>query len=317
MARSVGSAHETDETMAPSVTVVISTRDRGARIVQTIQTIQASTRPDFELRIVDQSADHVTEASVRQSVNDPRVRYIRSATRGVSTGRNIGVAGARSELIAITDDDCEVPATWLQDIMAAFEVDPRIGLVFGNVLPFPHDRASGFVPAYVRDEPFLARSIRDKHQVEGGSACMALRRSVWQALGGFDEMLGVGSRLRSGAESDFTIRCLLAGHFVFETPTVSVIHHEFHTWEQGRGIVERYWYGTGAMFVKQLKCGHWAILPLLGRLAWRWAFGRSRFAMSLGRYPHRLFRLWSFIRGFMAGGMTPVDRVTRRYVRRQ
>lgn len=301
----------------PSVTVVISTRERGDRIVQTIRTIQANTHADFELRVVDQSTVDDTEAAVRESLTDPRIRYIRSATTGVSTGRNIGIAGAQSELIAITDDDCEVPATWLQEFVAAFAVDPRIGIVFGNVLPCQHDATAGFVPAYVRQEPFLARSLRDKLDVEGGSACMGLRRSVWQELGGFDEMLGLGAPLRSGGESDLTIRCLLAGHFVFETPKASVIHHEFHTWEEGRSVVERYWYGTGAMFVKQLKCGHWSVLQLLVRLAWRWAVGRSRFATSLGRSPYRLFRLVSFLRGFLAGGMIPVDRLTRRYVHRK
>jgi GT2 family glycosyltransferase len=299
------------------MTVVISTRDRGDRIIRTIRTIQANTYPDFELRVVDQSRHDGTERAIRDSLTDPRIRYIRSETTGVSIGRNIGIAGAQSELIAITDDDCEVSATWLQELDAAFDVDRRIGVVFGNVLPCRHDPAAGFVPAYVRTEPFLARSIRDKLDVEGGSACMALRRSVWQQLGGFDEMLGVGAPLRSAGESDFTIRCLLAGHFVFETPKVSVIHHEFHTWQEGRPVVERYWYGTGAMFAKQLKCRHWSVLQVLVGLAWRWAFGRSRFATSLGRGPFRLFRLVSFVRGFMAGAIAPVDRATKRYVYRK
>jgi glycosyltransferase involved in cell wall biosynthesis len=300
--------------LLPSVTVVISTRDRGDRIGRTIRTIQAGTQPDFELWIVDQSRTSDTEASVREYLADRRIRYIRSAATGVSTGRNTGIASARNEIIAITDDDCEVAATWLEEIEAAFRIDPRIAVVFGNVLPCEHDPKAGFVPAYMRKEPFLARRLSDKLDVEGGSACMALRRSVWHALGGFDEMLGAGAPLRSAAETDFTVRCLVAGYFVFETPRISVVHHEFLNPEQGRAVVERYWFGTGAMYAKQLKCGHWSIIQVLVRLAWRWALGRSRFASSLGATPFRLYRLVSFLRGFVAGGIVPVDRATSHYV---
>jgi GT2 family glycosyltransferase len=264
--------------------------------------------------VVDQSEDDATEASLQLFLANPRMRYIRSATKGVSTGRNIGIANAQSELIAITDDDCEVPANWLQELVAAFTVDRRIGIVFGNVLPGPHDRALGFIPAYVRKEPFLARSIREKPQVEGISACMGLGRSVWQVLGGFDPMLGIGAPLKSGAESDLTIRALLAGYYVYEAPNVAIIHHGFRTWEQGWPVIRRYWYGTGAMLVKHLKCGHWSVLQLLLRLAWRWAFGQSRVGASLGNRPYKLLRLSSFVRGFMAGGFIPVDRITGHYM---
>jgi GT2 family glycosyltransferase len=290
-----------------SITVVIATRERGDRVVSAVASVRANDYPDWELIVVDQSRDDQTEAALRRWSADARIRYLRSPTRGVSHGRNIGIGQARSELVAITDDDCEVSADWLRELAAAFATDERVGIVFGNVLPGPHDPALGFVPAYVRNAPFHGRGMRDKHRVEGMSACMGLRRTVWHALGGFDPLLGVGAPFESAAESDLTIRALLAGYVVYETPDAAVVHHGFRTWEEGRALIRRYWYGTGAMLAKHLKRGHLSVARLLVQLAWRWAFGRSRVAASLGSDRYRALRLSSFIRGFAAGWRTPVD----------
>ena len=143
------------------ITVVISTRNRGAGIVRTLQTILRSDYRNFEVRIVDQSEDELTESAIRPFLGDLRVHYTRTTQKGVSVGRNLAIRGSRSELIAATDDDCEIPADWLRELAAAFALDSRIGIVFGNVLSGPHDSKAGFVMAYVRQDTHLARSIRE------------------------------------------------------------------------------------------------------------------------------------------------------------
>lgn len=230
---------------------------------------------------------------------------------GVSTGRNIGIVSASAEIIAIIDDDCEVAGDWLRELHAAFEVDDRIGVVFGNVLPAAHNRRAGFIPSYVRQEPCLVHNIRQKHRAEGISACMGVRRSVWRALGGFDQMLGAGAPFKSAGETDFAIRALLAGYSIYETPRVRVTHHGFRTWEQGRPLIQGYMFGLGAMLVKHIKWGRWSVIHVIRQLAWRWAFGRP--VVDLGQRPPRFLRLRSFVQGFVAGANTTVDKATGHY----
>jgi GT2 family glycosyltransferase len=198
--------------------------------------------------------------------------------------------------------------------VSSFAVNLRTGIIFGNTLPASHDHTVGFIPAYVRREPFLARGLHEKHRVEGISACMGLRRSLWQVLGGFDEMLGAGSPFKSAEEMDFTIRALLAGYFVYETPDVMVVHHGFRTWEQGANLIQGYLYGIGAMFIKHIKCGHWEVIQLLAHLAWRWAFKNP--AVDFGHRPSRWLRLSGFIQGFLAGAHHPLDKTKGRYIRK-
>jgi len=286
------------------MTVAIGTRNRGDSIVRTVRTILACDHPAWELRIVDQSDDERTAEALAPFLEHPRIRYRRSRTVGIATARNLAVAEAPSELIAITDDDCEMAADWLREVEAAFALDARIGLVFGNVLPGPHDTRAGFVPAYVQDEPALARGLRDKNRVEGAAASMAVRRSAWRALGGFDETLGPGAHLRSGEETDLTIRALRMAFFVYQTPRARVTHHGFYPWAQHRDVMDKYWYGTGAAFARNVAADPVGMARVLAGLAGRWATRLSPVASSLDARPHRLARLSAFARGFAAGLVT-------------
>lgn len=295
----------------PPITVVVSTRNREMEIGETIETILRNDYPDFEVRVIDQSDGNGTEASLRRFLSDPRFCYVKTTARGVSVGRNLGIEGAKNEIIAMTDDDCRTPPDWLRELASSFGVDRRIGVIFGNVHPGPHDSRGGFVPSYTRKDAFLARSILDKRRVEGISACMGLKKSVWRALHGFDELLGSGAPFRSAEETDFTIRALLAGYYVFETPAFSVCHLGFRTWEQGRHLIEGYLYGIGAALVKNLKGRHGSVLILILNLMGRWAAGHPR--VDFGHLPPRGLRLRAFARGFIAGAAHPVDGATGHY----
>ena len=300
-----------DTTKIPFVSAVISTRDRGALVAKTVRSLLVNEYPDFEVIIVDQSRDNATEVALQPFLSNPRLRYFRTQTKGVSNGRNLGIKHAKGEFVAITDDDAELPAAWLRELINAFQIDPKIGIVFGNVLAAPHDVNAGFIPDYTLNQPFLARNLRENRRLGGLSVCMGIRKSVWQHLKGFDPMLGAGGLLKSGAETDFTVRTLLTGYFVYETPQVVLIHHGFRSWKEGRQLIHRYWYGTGAMFMKHIRCGHWSVIPLFFQMAWRWAFARP--VIGVGRHSHKWLRLVSFLQGLIKGGIVPLNKTISQY----
>jgi GT2 family glycosyltransferase len=267
---------------------------------------------DVEIVVVDQSDDDATQ-SVLAELGTPRVRYVRTGTRGVAAARNLGIRHATGAIIAFTDDDCLVPPDWIEGVMAAFAIDDRIGIVFGNVIARPHDPAVGIIPEYVRSEPALARAIAEQHRTDGMSACMGVRRSVWRAVGGFDELLGAGAPLKSAAEGDFALRALQRGHFVYQTPRWGVLHDGFREWGESRTLIHRYLFGTGAMLAKSLRLGEQGALQLLLLFAWRWAFGRPPVRVGAPEHPRRWIRVVSFVRGFAAGLLMPIDRSTGHY----
>jgi GT2 family glycosyltransferase len=213
----------------------------------------------------------------------------------------LGARHARGEILAYTDDDCTVPPDWLRTIADAFRADERIGMVFGNILAGPHDRDRGFVQAYVRKSSFTATKATQKHLVEGIGACMAIRRDVWEAVGGFDLALGAGGRFRSAEDTDLSLRVLLAGFHVHETPVISVEHHGFRTWEQRPAMFRNYLYGLGAMTGKHLRLGNWQVLNLMLAYAFRWSVTGP--VVELGPRPPRLLRLQAYASGILSGAL--------------
>jgi hypothetical protein len=212
----------------------------------------------------------------------------------------------------MTDDDCRVPSDWLRRTAGAFAHGDRIGIVFGNIVAAPHDRAKGFISAYQRKTRFVAAGIRDKPKVEGIGACMGVRRDVWVALKGFDEILGAGSRFKSADDTDFAIRALLSGYEICDTPEVHVVHHGFRTWSEGKVLIAGYLFGIGAMLAKHVRCRHWPVLHVVRALARRWMFERP--VVEFGFTPSRSLRLSGFVKGFIAGATAPIDRRTGQFV---
>ena len=289
------------------VAVIVCTRGRGGRVLDTVRSILTSSISNFELYVVDQNDDRHATGLLEGAVDAPRLHGL-SSPRWLSIGRNTAAAATTAELLAFTDDDCTVTPGWLSELTAPFASDPRIGIVFGSVRAAPHDREAGFIPSYQRREPFVARTVFAKHRVEGIGASMAVRRSVWIELHGFDELLGAGARLRSAEETDFTIRALLAGHFVAETPDAAVIHYGFRSWDEGRAVIRGYLHGIGATLAKHVKRGRFTVLAVAAQLALRFTVARP--VVDLGPRSYRWTRLAGFTTGVLRGLATPVDRAT-------
>lgn len=224
----------------PAISVVIGTYGRPGQIETAVRSILTNEHNSFELIIVDQN---VEELAVDFS-QDPRVKILRIEPEGISAARNVGAKAAAGELIAYTDDDCEVSTDWLRKIENAFDRYPEAGLILGSVVAGRHDQSLGFIPACLQSEERLNRQLVDLAELEVMGACLAIRKSTWQELGGFWEEIGAGRTVRAGEDYDLAVRALQAGIGVVECPDVVVVHHGFRTWEEGVKLIEGYTFGT-------------------------------------------------------------------------
>ena len=292
------------------MSAVVCTRDRPDSLLRTVASLLASAGADFELLVIDQSDGPESGEALASGFSDSRLRYLHSHARGKGAALNEGLRLACGDIVASTDDDCEVPPGWAAGMAQALEAQPTAAIVFCNVAAGPHDRTAGYIPAFEQRRSRLLCSIGASRGELGLGAGMAVRRAVVLALGGFDESFGPGARFGSGDDWDIAHRLLLSGWHVYETAHLSIVHHGFRTFAEGSDHARRDWIAIGALCAKPLRAGHVdaVVVPL-------WYFSVLALWPPLRdllrlRRPSGLARIVGFSSGFLQGLRTQVDRKT-------
>ena len=114
------------------ISVVIPTCDRKGSLMSLLASLNRSIYPISEVIIVD-SSDYVLVPEDYMTFTQLSIRYLRGE-RSVCIQRNLGIREARSPFIFLCDDDMEVPADYLQLLVAHIRAHPEAGAVTGLVL---------------------------------------------------------------------------------------------------------------------------------------------------------------------------------------
>jgi glycosyltransferase involved in cell wall biosynthesis len=221
-------------TGSPGISVVICayTEDRWADILAAVSSVRAQSRPALEtLLVVDHNAA-LLDRLAKEYKEVPDVRVLANAgPRGLSAGRNTGIAAGRGEVIAFLDDDAVAERDWLAYFAAAY-ADPAVMAVGGRTEPV---WASGRRPAWFPEEfdwvvgctyrGLPPGRVRVRN-VLGGNA--SFRRAAFDAAGGFATGIGRdGDRRPLGCEeTELCIRLTRARpDAVLLIDDRAVIHH--------------------------------------------------------------------------------------------
>jgi glycosyltransferase involved in cell wall biosynthesis len=310
----VGGNGELSERDVPLISALVCTRNRGELTSDTVSSILANTYPNFELIVVDQSTNDETGAALEPYSSDQRLKYLKSPTTGKGAALRAGLSEARGEVVAITDDDCVVPSRWLETFDSIFAQHPNVAVAFCGVEAVEHDTTKGFVPDFVRSGDRLLTTMHDARHVRGLGAGIAVRRSMVEKLGGFDRMLGPGSRFYDCDDRDIAMRALLARYHVYETSAIAVTHFGFRTWQEGRELARRNFLGIGATYSKFLRCGRAELMYIPAYEFFVFAVWPPIWDLLRLRKPSGLVRITAFVQGFVQGARTPIDKATMMFV---
>lgn len=169
---------------SPLVCVVIPVYNAEDVIRETIESVLAQTWTDREIVVVDDGSSDASGEIVRSFGG--QVRYVRQENGGVARARNRGIAESAGEYIALLDhDDLWHPAKLAKQV-AVLDGRPEVGMVITDVAHLDREgKPMGIVGAgYNPSETFARLFVRG--YVPTPSAAM-IRRSVLEAVGGFDE----------------------------------------------------------------------------------------------------------------------------------
>ncbi len=251
-----------------SVSIIVCTRDRVDDLARCLVTLKALTCPPellIDIVVVDNgsrdgTADVVAEAAVDSPIP---IRRVYLAEPGLARARNAGILASCGEILLFTDDDCLVTPDWLASALRVMQAEPAIGLAGGQVrLHNPRD-----LPETIKPSPHLERPGRpaDLHALVLGCN-MALRRSVLDRIGLFDERFGAGSRFKSSEDTDMVYRIYRAGCEVVYDPSFLVSHnHGRRSLPEIRRLHRGYRIGRGAFYAKHLLHGRLDVLSILLR----------------------------------------------------
>jgi glycosyltransferase involved in cell wall biosynthesis len=256
--------------MKPKISVLICTRDRPDTVGQAIESVAACEYPSFDIHIMDQSTTEMTKRIVEDLAETWKAQcaivYHHLDKAGLSRAYNAGMRLSDGVYIACTDDDVIVPSDWLAQIEKALTADPEVGLLYGQVcIPdslLPDVEKGLIVPALTWEKRERLHPKQRNFKVWGMGANMALRRSLLESVGGFDEAMGGGGPLRSSQDFDFAYRTYRFGQGVLLEPLVKVDHYGTRTQEQWPATDRNYGIGDGAFYAKHIRCGDFLALKL-------------------------------------------------------
>jgi glycosyltransferase involved in cell wall biosynthesis len=288
-----------------AASVVVCTRDRPDDLRRCLTALAPLAAEGHEVIVVDNAPRDDRASAVASTLP---CRYLREPIPGLDHARNRGLAAARHDLVAFTDDDCAPEPGWLAALTAPY-ADPEVGATTGLVLPLELDTS-----AQVRFEAYCAnrrifttRVLRAPHPrpaaagIAGMGANMAFRKSLLLARGGFDVRLDAGTLTLSGGDTDAFARILDAGASIVYRPDAVVRHRHRRDEDDLRRAVFGYGVGLYAFLTKRLVehrdphaiviAARWLIGPPV-KAAWNTLRGRPASAPDL---------VWAEVRGALHG----------------
>lgn len=225
----------------PALSIVIPTYRRPRGLARLLQSLAPQVRKQVSQEVIVVN-DGTGDASYDAIIEDHRewVHYIANTeNRGPAAARNNGVKSATGEFLVFIDDDCVAPPAWLAQLERILAGDPQLDAVGGTTRPLPSQHPKWFErlltasgchpnPVFYRDQLIVMVS-----------ACLAVRRMSFNALGGFVERI-----MPLAEDRNLTTRLRLAGAkcaiepewFVYHDMSSTPYEHFRRYFNYGRGV---------------------------------------------------------------------------------
>ncbi|MCX4833522.1 glycosyltransferase [Streptomyces sp. NBC_01016] len=180
--------------MTASVVICVYTEDRWSDILAAVDSVRAQSYAALETLLVVDHNPALLDRLTKEFDGEQGVEVLANAgPRGLSAGRNTGIAAARGDIVAFLDDDAVAERDWLHWFAAGY-ADPRVLAVGGHTEPI---WASGRRPRWFPEEfdwvvgcsyKGLPRGKVEVRNVLGGNA--SFRRGAFDIAGGFATGIG-------------------------------------------------------------------------------------------------------------------------------
>ena len=203
------------------LSLVVSTLGRQGQLARLFTSLADQTMSDFEVLVVDQNEDDALLDILNRNWPFIVRRIHTPGERGASRGRNRGWPQAQGQTVLFPDDDCCYPTNFFERALAVLDLR-NVDILCGRAADTEGRSING---RYESEATAITKRNVFTTQIEW---VVFFRKRALEAVGGYDEDIGVGAATPWGAceGQDIVLRALQIGLAAYFDPTLYGYHHE-------------------------------------------------------------------------------------------
>jgi glycosyltransferase involved in cell wall biosynthesis len=165
------------------VSLVTTVLNAGGNVGRFLETVAHQTRPPEEIVVVDGGSTDGTLEELRRAEG---ITLVEEPGANIARGRNLAIAAAAHDVIAVSDADCVLEPDWLEELLGP--IDAGADVAMGAYRPLAETFLHHCMAAANLAEP----DEWDEATFMPSGRSVAFRREAIQAVGGYPEWLAIG-----------------------------------------------------------------------------------------------------------------------------
>lgn len=227
----------------PLISIIIPNKDEKESLKTCLMSVERSSYPNYEVIIVENNSKDSAVFDYYKKIQreNDKVRVIRWESEGsfnYSAINNCGAAEAKGEYLVFLNNDIEIiTADWMEVLLAQCRKEHVAAA--GAKLYYPDDTvqhagiiigigghargvaANMCVGLSRKDSGYMKRASVRQNMSAVTAACMMMKRSVFEEVGGFTEQLRVAFN-----DVDLCLKARKAGYLIVYEPYAEAYHYE-------------------------------------------------------------------------------------------